>query len=113
LAVIFAFDKFYSYLIGSKILIYIDHATLKYLLSKKDAKARLIRWILLIQEFDLEIYDKKGAETVIADHLFRIVVESVSDSLPVLETFSDEQLISVSSSTVPWYVDIVNYLITE
>ena len=59
-AVIFGLDKFRPYLIGSKVIIYTDHAALKYLLTKKDAKAHLIRWILLLQEFDLEIYDKKG-----------------------------------------------------
>ena len=48
LAVVFALDKFRSYLLGSKVLVYSDHAALKYLLSKKDAKARLIRWILLL-----------------------------------------------------------------
>ena len=57
LAVIFALEKFRSYLIGSKVIIYTDHAALKYLLSKKDATAWLIRWILLLQEFDLEIKD--------------------------------------------------------
>jgi hypothetical protein len=60
LAVIFALDKFRSYLLGSKIIIFSDHTALKYLFSKKDAKSRLIRWILLLQEFDIEIRDKKG-----------------------------------------------------
>ena len=60
LAVIFALDKFRPYLICSKVLIYTDHPVLKYLLTKKDAKAHLIYWILLLQEFDLEIHDKKG-----------------------------------------------------
>ena len=59
IAVVFALDKFRSYLLGSKIIVYSDHAALKYLLSKKDAKSRLIRWILLLREFDLEIRDKK------------------------------------------------------
>ena len=77
LAVIFALNNFCPSLIGSKVLIYTDHAALKYLLTKKDAKARLIRWILLVQEFDLQIHDKKGAENVVADHLSRIVIESV------------------------------------
>jgi hypothetical protein len=59
LAVVFAIEKFISYLVGAKIIVYSDHAALKYLLTKKDAKPCLIRRILLIQEFDLEIKDKK------------------------------------------------------
>jgi hypothetical protein len=60
LAVLFAIDKFRSYLVGSKIIVYTDHAAIRYLLRKKDAKPRLLRWILLLQEFDLDIRDKKG-----------------------------------------------------
>jgi hypothetical protein len=60
LAVVFAIEKFRSYLVGTKVIVYTDHATLKYLLMKKDT---LIRWILLLQEFDLEIRDKKGWRT--------------------------------------------------
>ncbi|KAD2393265.1 hypothetical protein E3N88_40242 [Mikania micrantha] len=66
LAVVYAFDKFRSYLVLSKTVVYTDHAALRYLFAKKDAKPRLIRWILLLSEFDIEIKDKKGAENVVA-----------------------------------------------
>ena len=59
LTIVFAIDKFRSYLVGAKVIVYTDHATLKYLLTKKDAKPWLIRWILLLQEFNLEIKDKR------------------------------------------------------
>jgi hypothetical protein len=60
LPVVFAFEKFRSYIVNSKVIVYTDHAAIKYLLAKKEAKQRLIRWILLLQKFDVEIRDKKG-----------------------------------------------------
>ncbi|XP_068336650.1 uncharacterized protein [Pyrus communis] len=86
---------------------------LKYLLTKKEAKLRLIHWILLLQEFDIEIRDKKGSENVVADHLSRMVHEE--DSLPISETFSDEQLLSIEHvllvyTTVTVYVVLIMLL---
>ncbi|CAN6678248.1 unnamed protein product [Malus baccata var. baccata] len=112
LAVVFSLEKFRSYLVGAKVIIYTDHAALKYLLSKKDAKPQLIRWILILQEFDLEIRDKKGSENVVADHLSRLIIPTASeeDSLPLRESFPDEQLFAVQFRT-PWFADMVNYLV--
>nr|GFA87551.1 reverse transcriptase domain-containing protein [Tanacetum cinerariifolium] len=71
LALVYAFEKFRSYLITNKSIVYTDHSALKYLFAKKDAKARLLRWILLLQEFDFKVVDTKGAENYAADHLSR------------------------------------------
>ena len=70
----FALDKFRSYLLGFKVIIYLDHFALRYLLTKKEVKPHLLRWILLLQEFDVEIQDKKGSKNVVVDHLSKIMV---------------------------------------
>lgn len=75
LAVIFDFEKFRSYLIGSKVIIYTDHYEFKYVLSKKDAKPGLIRWALLLQQFDIEIWLKKGCENVVVDYVSCLLVD--------------------------------------
>nr|GEU71957.1 reverse transcriptase domain-containing protein [Tanacetum cinerariifolium] len=69
LAVVYAFEKFRSYLIMNKSIVHTDHSALKYLFAKKDAKARLLRRVLLLQEFDFKVLDMKGDENLAADHL--------------------------------------------
>ncbi|RVW34334.1 Retrovirus-related Pol polyprotein from transposon 17.6 [Vitis vinifera] len=81
-----------------------------YLLTKQDAKARLIRWILLLQEFDLQIKDKKGVENVVADHLSRLVIAHNSHPLPINDDFPEESLMFLVKT--PWYAHIANYLVT-
>ncbi|KAJ0520261.1 putative nucleotidyltransferase, Ribonuclease H [Helianthus annuus] len=114
LAVVFALDKFRSYLVLSKVVVYTDHAALRHLFAKKDAKPRLIRWILLLQEFDLEIRDKKGAENVAADHLSRLenLESDESDEDEIGDSFPHETLMFVKPEDegMLWYADIVNYL---
>ncbi|KAJ0886463.1 putative nucleotidyltransferase, Ribonuclease H [Helianthus annuus] len=109
LAVVYALDKFRAYIWGTKVIVYSDHSAVRYLMDKKDAKPRLIRWVLLLQEFDLEIRDKKGSENVVADHLSRLSVEDSSRE-EINETFPDEQILKVG--ILPWYANIVNYLVT-
>ena len=110
LAIVFACEKFRQYILGSHVIVHTDHAAIKYLMSKKEAKPRLIRWVLLLQEFDLEIKDKKGCDNVIADHLSRVEQnETEKKEAELTENFPDEQLFKVSFQ-IPWYADIVNYL---
>ena len=108
LVVVYALKKFRPYILGSKIIIYTDHAALKYLLSKKEAKPRLIRWVLLLQEFDLEIKDKKGSKNLMADHLSRLHILGGED---LGDTFLDEHLFAISCHT-PWYAHIINFIVT-
>ena len=121
-------DKFRSYLVGAKIIVYTDHAAIHYLLNKKDAKPRLLRWILLLQEFDLDIKDKKGTENVVADHLSRLE-HLKPDLLPINDDFTYDRLIAKTDDfepyrdkdfekisvmkSVPWYADFVNYLAAD
>ena len=109
-AIVFACEKFRPYILGSHIIVHTDHAAIKYLMSKKEAKQRLIRWVLLLQEFDLEIKDKRGCDNVIADHLSRVERNKAEEEEARLtENLPDEQRFQLSFQ-LPWYADIVNYL---
>nr|GFC05596.1 reverse transcriptase domain-containing protein [Tanacetum cinerariifolium] len=113
LAVVYAFKKFRSYLIMNKSIVYTDHSALKYLFTKKHAKARLLRWILLLQEFDFKVTDTRGAENYAADHLSRLKnpYENVFDPKEINETFPLKTLnkIAHNNPSTPWYADLANY----
>nr|GFA27834.1 putative reverse transcriptase domain-containing protein [Tanacetum cinerariifolium] len=113
LAVVYAFEKFRSYLIINKSIIYTDHSALKYLFAKKDAKAHLLRWILLLQEFDFKVIDTRGAENYAADHLSRLEnpYKNIFDPKEINETFPLESLNKVAHKdpSTPWFADLVNY----
>nr|GEX72140.1 reverse transcriptase domain-containing protein [Tanacetum cinerariifolium] len=108
LVVVYALEKFRSYLIMNKRIVYTDHSALKYLFAKKDAKARLLRWILLLQEFDFKVIDTRGAENYAADHLSRLEnpYENIFDPKEINETFPLESLnkIAHQDSSTPWCV---------
>jgi len=109
--------------------VYTDHAALRHIYAKKETKPRLLRWILLLQEFDMEIIDKKGVEYGVADHLSRMRIE---DSVLIDDTMLEEQLMfydlvnknfdtkdmleeayAVEEEKLPWYADLVNYLVSD
>ncbi|GJS49461.1 reverse transcriptase domain-containing protein [Tanacetum coccineum] len=114
LAVVYAFKKFWSYLILNKSIVYTDHSALKYLFAKKDSKARLLRWVLLLQEFKFKVIDTKGAENLTDDHLSRLEnpSENVLDPKEINETFPLETLNMVTfrgDSSTPWFAAYENY----
>nr|GEU43849.1 reverse transcriptase domain-containing protein [Tanacetum cinerariifolium] len=116
LAVVYAFKKLWSYLVLSKTIVYTDHSALKYLFSKQDFKPRFLWWVLLLQEFNIEIRDKKGAENLAADHLSRLENPYQGDrvGMEINDNFPHETLnmISLNPDNEPlWFADIANYLV--
>ncbi|GJT50180.1 reverse transcriptase domain-containing protein [Tanacetum coccineum] len=114
LAVVYAFENFQSYLILNKSIVYRDNSALKYLFAKKDSKARLLRWVLLLQEFTYKVIDTKGAENLAADHLSRLEnpYENVLHPKEINEKFPLETLNMVTfggDSSTLWFADYVNY----
>ncbi|RDY04003.1 hypothetical protein CR513_12341, partial [Mucuna pruriens] len=97
LAIVFALDKFRGYLLGSKVIVFFDHAALKYLLKKLDAKLRLIR-------------DKKGVNNIVVGHLSPI--HGRVDSMPIRDDFPDEQLLQIAQGQ-PWFGNICNFLVAS
>nr|GEV43315.1 reverse transcriptase domain-containing protein [Tanacetum cinerariifolium] len=108
LAVVYAFEKFRPYFVLSKSIVCTEHSALKYLLNKQDAKPRLLLWILLLQEFDITIRDKKGSENLAAGHLSRLENphKDVLENKDINENFPLETLGSLSSGSTPWFADI-------
>nr|GEZ36401.1 hypothetical protein [Tanacetum cinerariifolium] len=114
LAVVYAFEKLWSYLIMNKSIVYTDHSALKYLFAKKDSKARFLRWVLLLQEFTFKVIGTKGAKNLAADHLSLLENphQNVLDPMEINDSFSLETLNLVSTrgnSSTPWFADFANY----
>ncbi|GJV81845.1 reverse transcriptase domain-containing protein [Tanacetum coccineum] len=110
LVVVFSFNKFRPYLILSKTIVYTDHSALKYLISKQDVKPRLIKWVMLLQGFDIEIKDKKGVENLAADHLSRLENPNLGTLAEeeIANKFPDEHLMILKTELnedKPWYAD--------
>ncbi|GJR50470.1 reverse transcriptase domain-containing protein [Tanacetum coccineum] len=94
-------------------IVHTDHSTLRHIFKKQDAKPRLIRWILLLQEFDIEIKDRKGIKNVAADHLSRIENDETSDDSEVDDNFPGETLMKIDTRDESWFADFANYLLSD
>ena len=107
LAIVYAINKFRHYITGYSTFVHTDHSAIKYLMNKPITNARVTRWLLLLQEFDITIIDRLGKENVVADFLSRL--NNSDDNLPVEASFPNEHLFAVSAHS-PWYADIANFL---
>ncbi|GJR74624.1 reverse transcriptase domain-containing protein [Tanacetum coccineum] len=113
MVVVFTFDKFRSYLVLSKTIVHTDHSALRHLIKKQDAKPRLIRWILLLQEFDIEIKDRQGTKNVVADHLSHIENDETSDDSEVDDNFPGETLMETNTEDEPWFANFAKYVVSN
>ncbi|GJX63910.1 reverse transcriptase domain-containing protein [Tanacetum coccineum] len=94
-------------------LVHTDHSALRHIFKKQNAKPCLIRWIMLLQEFDIEIKDIKGTKNVAADHLSRIENDETSYDSEIDDNFSGETLMEINTRDEPWFADFANYLVSD
>ena len=100
----FAFEKFCFYLLGTRVIVRIDHSTLRYLMAKNDIKPSLICWVLLLKEFDFEVKDMKGTENQVVDHLFWLedeVMRELGEKAEIDDTLPDEHVLASSQELIP------------
>ena len=110
IAVVHSLNKFRYYITGYQTFAHIDHAAIRYLMNKPDVNTRIIRWLLLLQQFDLTIVDKPGKENVVANFLSRLDLSAGEEGM-VDDQMPDEHLFTILVLS-PWFVDIANYLIS-
>ena len=110
LVVVHALNKFRHYITDYQTFVHTDHAAIRYLMNKPDVNARIIRWLLLLQQFDLTIVDKPGKENVVADFLSRLDLSADEDGT-VDDQMPNEHLFTISALS-PWFADIANYLVS-
>ena len=109
LAIVHAINKFRHYITGYETFVHTDHSAIRYLMNKSITNGRVIRWLFLLQEFNITILDRPGKQNTVADFLSRI--QNIKDYTPVEDQFPDEYLFAVSTQT-PWFADIANYLVS-
>eukprot|EP00253_Pinus_taeda_P010299 PITA_10299 len=110
LAVVHSLNKFRHYITDYQTFVHTDHAAIRYLMNKPDVNAHIIRWLILLQQFDLTIVDKPGKENIVADFLYRLYLP-VGEEGMVDDQMPDEHLFSILVLS-PWFADIANYLVS-
>jgi hypothetical protein len=109
LVVVHAINKFRHYIIGYQAFVHTNHSAIKFLMNKPVTNLRVTRWLLLLQEFNINIIDRPGKDNLVADFLSRMI--HLRDNAPVEDNFPDEKLFVISTFT-PWYANVAKYLVT-
>ena len=100
---VYVFEKFRAYLLGTRVIVHIDYAGMIYFMANKDTNLRLIRWVLL-QEFEFEVKDKRGCDYQVPDHLYRLEAEKKEEvELYIHDSFPDEKVLAAALDPVPWF----------
>ena len=110
--VVFAFEKFHSYSLSTRVIVRTNYSALRYLMSKKNEKWRGIPWVLLLQEFNFEVKDRKGMENQVVNHLSRLEdgsLQELGEKTEIDDTFPDEHVLAASQDLNPWFADFANY----
>eukprot|EP00253_Pinus_taeda_P014627 PITA_14627 len=110
LAIVHSLNRFRHYITGYQKFVHTDHIAIRYLMNKPDVNAHIIRWLLLLQQFDLTIVDKSGKENVVVDFLSRLDLPAGEEGT-VDDQMTDEHLFAISVLS-PWFADIANYLVS-
>jgi hypothetical protein len=109
LSVVHAINKFRHYITGYEVFVHTDHSAIRFFMNKPVTNARVTRWLLLLQEFNITIIDRPGRDNLVVDFLSRLI--HTGDNTPVDDNFPDENLFAISTY-IPWYADVANYLVT-
>lgn len=105
--------KFKAYLLGTRVIVHTNHATLRYLITNKYAKSRLIRWVFLLQEFDFEVMNRRCCENQVVDHLYRLDAKNKKLlELEINDSFTDEQVLAANLDLTPWFSYFSNFLVS-
>jgi hypothetical protein len=110
LSIVHAINKFRHYIIGYEVFVHTDHSTIRFLMNKPITNARVTRWLLLLQEFNITIIDRPGKDNLVFDFLSRLI--HIGDNTPIDDDFPDENLFSISTY-IPWYTYVSKYLVTR
>lgn len=111
LAVVHAISKFRHYITSYENFVHTDHSAIIFFMNKPITNGRITRWLLLLQEFNINLIDRPGRDNLAADFLSRMNVVQGNVSTLVPDDFPDEELFAIYTIT-PWFAGVSKYLVS-